>query len=103
MDDDEFFMDPDGVRNIAKILDGVADFFTVVVKTLDGMLAILKGTAFIGRVGGAVWIAFIELIKPFIEEHLVEKINELSSDVSRAVDMHEGKDVEGSRFFTPSS
>jgi hypothetical protein len=100
--DEEFYIDPDGVRKISQILGEVADFATATVKTLDGLLSILKGTAFIGRVGGAVWIAFIEVLKPYIED-LVKKLTELSSDVSRAVDMHEGKDVEGSRFFTPTN
>lgn len=99
-DSQDFYMDFDGVRTIATILDGVADFATLTVKNLDNLLTILRATAFIGLVGGAVWEGFIAAIKPKIEE-LAKKLTELSGDVSRAVDLHEGKDVEGSRFFTP--
>ena len=98
---EELFIIPEGVRGIGKTLDPVVEFCTNVIKILDTLLTILKGTAFIGLVGGAVWIAFIEAIKPYIED-LIKKLTELSSDVNRAADQHEGKDVEGSRFFTPS-
>jgi hypothetical protein len=98
MSDSRIYMNVPAVREIAKTFDRVGLALTAVVAILDGLSTLLKNTAFIGRVGGAVLILFIDTIKPTIDE-VAKKCAELSGDVNASVDAFENGDEEGATRF----
>ncbi len=95
---EEVYMDVPEVRNIAKKFDEISDVLNAVAKVLEGLLMVLKATAFIGLVGGYILIQFIEMIKPKIEE-MAQKCAELCKDVNASVDAYERGDALGATRF----
>lgn len=95
---EEVYMDIPEVRNIAKKFDEISDVLNAVAKVLEGLLMVLKATAFIGMVGGYILIQFIELVKPKIEE-MARKCAELSRDVTASVNAYERGDALGATRF----
>jgi hypothetical protein len=95
---DEVYMSIPDVRNISKTFGTIGDVLDAVNKVLEGLLMILKATAFIGLVGGYAVIQFIEMIKPHIEE-MAEKCKELMDDLAKSVDAYERGDALGATRF----
>ena len=95
---DEVYMDVPAVRDMAKGFGTIGDVLDAVAKVLEGLATLLKATAFIGLVGGAIVLQFIELIKPHIEE-MAEKCQELMGDLGAAVDAYERGDSQGATRF----
>ena len=96
---DEVYMDVPAVRDMAKGFGTIGDVLDAVAKVLEGLVTLLKATAFIGLVGGYVVIQFIELIKPHIEE-MAEKCQELMGDLIASVDAYErGDSLGATRFY----
>ena len=95
---DEVYMDIPAVENIAKILGRVSDVLNAVNKVLEGLVLILKTTAFIGLVGGYAVIQFIESIKPYIKQ-MADKCEELDRDVGASVAAYERGDALGATRF----
>ena len=95
---DEVYMDIPAVENIAKILGRVSDVLNAVNKVLEGLVLILKTTAFIGLVGGYAVIQFIESIKPYIKQ-MADKCEELDRDVRASVAAYERGDALGATRF----
>ena len=95
---DEVYMSVPDVRNMAKTFGNIGDVLDAVNKVLEGLLMLLKSTAFIGLVGGYAVIQFIEMIKPHIEE-MAEKCQELMDDLSKSVDAYERGDALGATRF----
>lgn len=95
---DEVYMDIPAVRGVAKTLHTVSETLKAVLKALDMLVNVLKATAFIGLVGGAAVIQFIEATKPMIEK-VAETCEELSSDVNFSVDAFERGDQQGATRF----
>ena len=96
---DEVYMDIPAVQNIARILGTVSDVLNAVNTILEGLLMILRTTAFIGLVGGGAVIAFIERIKPHIKE-MADKCEELDRDVMASVEAYErGDQLGATRFY----
>jgi hypothetical protein len=95
---DEVYMDIPAVRDMAKGFGNIGDVLDAVAKVLEGLLMVLKATAFIGLVGGYALIHFIEMVKPHIEE-MAEKCQELMGDLNKSVDAYERGDALGATRF----
>ncbi len=95
---EEVYMDVPEVRNIAKKFDEISDVLNAVAKVLEGLLMVLRSTAFIGLVGGYALMMFIEMVKPHIEQ-MAEKCAELFRDVNASVDAYERGDQQGATKF----
>ena len=95
---DEVYMDVPAVRNMAKAFGTIADVLKTVAKVLEVLVNTLKATAFIGLVGGAAVISFIEMIKPHIEQ-MAEKCEEIDQDLNFSVDAYERGDALGATKF----
>jgi len=94
----EVYMEVPAVRQMAKNFQSISEVLTTVNKVLEAMLMILTTTAFIGMVGGAAVQAFIEMIKPYIEQW-VQKTAELGKDLNASVDAYERGDAQGATKF----
>ena len=96
---DEVYMDIPAVRNMAKSFGNIGEVLDAVSKVLEGLLMILRTTAFIGLVGGFALIGFIEMVKPHIEQ-MAEKCQELMEDLNKSVDAYErGEALGATRFY----
>ena len=95
---DEVYMDIPAVRNMAKSFGNIGEVLDAVNQVLEGLLMILRTTAFIGLVGGFALMSFIEMVKPHIEE-MAEKCKELMDDLSKSVDAYERGDALGATRF----
>lgn len=95
---DEVYMDVPAVRNMAKAFGQIAEVLRNVARVLEMLVNTLKATAFIGLVGGGAVIAFIEMIKPHIEQ-MAEKCDELDQDLNFSVDAYERGDEMGAARF----
>jgi len=94
----EVYMEVPAVRQMAKNFQNISDVLATVNKVLEAMLMILRTTAFIGLVGGAAVEAFIEMIKPYVEQW-VQKTAEISKDLDASVDAYERGDALGATRF----
>lgn len=95
---DEVYMDIPAVRNMAKTFGNISEVLDAVNKVLEGLLMILRSTAFIGLVGGFAVMSFIEMVKPHIEQ-MAEKCQELMQDLNKSVDAYERGDALGATRF----
>jgi hypothetical protein len=95
---DEVYMDIPAVRNMAKTFGSIGEVLDAVNKVLEGLLMILRVTAFIGLVGGFALMHFIEMVKPHIEE-MAEKCQELMGDLNKSVEAYERGDALGATRF----
>lgn len=95
---DEVYMEVPAVRQMAKNFGTIGEVLATVNKVLEAMLMILKTTAFIGLVGGTAIAAYIEMIKPYIQD-LSEKCTELNSDLDASVTAFERGDALGATRF----
>ena len=95
---EEVYMEVPEVRKIAKNFSEISEVLNAVAKVLEGLLMVLRATAFIGLVGGYVLMHFIEMVKPRIEE-MARKCAELSRDVTASVDAYERGDALGATRF----
>ena len=95
---DQVYMDIPAVRTMAKNFGTISEVLEAVNKVLEGLLMILRTTAFIGLVGGFALMAFIELIKPYIKQ-MADKCQELMEDLYKSVDAYERGDALGATRF----
>ena len=63
---DKVYMNVPAVRQIAKNFKQIGDTLENVVRVMEALVNILRGTAFVGMVGGLALAQFIESIKPQI-------------------------------------
>jgi len=95
---DQVYMDIPAVRTMAKNFGNIGEVLEAVNKVLEGLLAILRTTAFIGLVGGFALMAFIEIIKPYIKQ-MADKCQELMQHLNKSVDAYERGDALGATRF----
>lgn len=95
---DEVYMDIPAVRGMAKTFGNISEVLNAVTKVLEGLSMILKTTAFIGLVGGYALAAFIDMIKPHIED-MAKKCDEIMDDLNKSVDAYERGDALGATRF----
>lgn len=95
---EEVYMDIPAVQKMAADFGRFADVLKTVSKTLDAALMILRATAFMGLVGGAVVEHFIQRIKPTVDR-LATKMTELQGDINGAIISFRDGDNTGSSKF----
>jgi uncharacterized protein YukE len=95
---DKVYMDVPAVRQIAKNFKQIGDTLENVVRVMEALVNILRGTAFVGLVGGLALAQFIESIKPQIQQ-MARKCQELFSDLNKSVDAYERGDALGATRF----
>lgn len=95
---DEVYMDIPAVQDIAKTFNQVSEVLKQVVTALDVLINVINSTAFMGAVGGAAVALFMEVIKRQIDQ-VAEKTEEISSDVTAAVEAYQRGDAAGSLKF----
>lgn len=91
-------MDTQAVRGLSKNFATISNILRTVSSTLQRLIMILKVTAFVGLVGGAAVLQYMEMIKPQVDQ-LAEKCDELSKDLTAAVNAYEREDKEGATRF----
>ena len=95
---DKVFMNVPAVRQIAKNFKQVGDTVDNVARVMEALVNILRGTAFIGLVGGLALAQYIDSIKPHIQQ-MARKCQELFSDLNKSVDAYERGDALGATRF----
>lgn len=95
---DKVYMNVPAVRQIAKNFKQIGDTLENVVRVMEALVNILRGTAFVGLVGGLALAQFIESIKPHIQQ-MARKCQELFSDLNKSVDAYERGDALGATRF----
>jgi uncharacterized protein YukE len=95
---DQVFMEVPAVRNMSKNFQQISQTLKQVCNTLQVLSNILKTTAFIGMVGGAVVAQFIDMIKPHLDK-MGQKCAELSKDLAASADAYERGDQQGATRF----
>ncbi len=95
---DQVYMDVPAVRQIAKNFGQIGEVLDNVAKVLEALVNILRGTAFIGMVGGLAVAQFIDMIRPQIEQ-MAEKCRELNKDLDFSVNAYERGDTQGATKF----
>jgi uncharacterized membrane protein YgaE (UPF0421/DUF939 family) len=91
-------MDIPAVEGIARTFGQVSEVLKQVVTALDVLINILNSTAFIGAVGGAVVAHFMEIMKRQLDD-MADKTEEISHDVSAAVEAYQNGDAQGATKF----
>jgi uncharacterized protein YukE len=95
---DKVYMNVPAVRQIAKNFKQIGDTLENVARVMEALVNILRGTAFVGLVGGLALAQFIESIKPQIQQ-MARKCQELFSDLNKSVDAYERGDALGATRF----
>lgn len=96
---DKVYMEVPAVRQIAKNFKTVGDTLDNVAKVMEALANILKGTAFVGMVGGLALAQYIDSTKPHIQK-MANKCKELFSDLNKSVDAYErGDGLGATRFY----
>lgn len=91
-------MDTDAVRNMSKRFADICEILRTVSKVLEALSLMLKTTAFVGLVGGAVAQMVIDQFKPKVDD-LAEKCEEISKDLDASVSAYERGDALGATRF----
>jgi uncharacterized protein YukE len=95
---EKVFMNVPAVRQIAKNFKQVGDTLENVARVMEALVNILRGTAFVGMVGGLALAQYIDSIKPHIQQ-MSRKCQELFSDLNKSVDAYERGDALGATRF----
>jgi hypothetical protein len=95
---DEVYMDVPVVRDFASQFSNIGNILKGVSKTLEMLSDTLKVAAFMGLVGAAVAVQFIDTFKPPIEE-MAEKCLEIGKDLIASADAYQAGDMTGANLF----
>jgi division protein CdvB (Snf7/Vps24/ESCRT-III family) len=98
MAQNEVYMNIPEVQNISKTFGTVSEVLKGVCTAIQVLTDILKGTAFIGLVGGLAQAHFLEIMKKQLDQ-IATKCDELSKDVAAAVKAYENGDAQGATRF----
>lgn len=96
--DSEVYMDVPAVQDIAKTFQQVTEVLKGIITALDVLINVLNTTAFMGAVGGAAVAHFMEVMKRQLEQ-VADQTEELSKDVSQAVEAYQRGDAQGATKF----
>jgi len=94
----EVYMNIPEVQGIAKTFANVSETLRGISTALQTLIMILKSTAFIGMVGGLAEAHFLEIMKRQIDQ-MADKTEEMSKDVTAAVEAYERGDAQGATKF----
>jgi len=96
---DEVYMDIPAVEQMANRFGDIGELLDGVSKALEVIANMLKAAAFIGAVGAAFLLMYVEQVKPQIKQ-LADKCKELKRDLTASVRAYERGDQQGAtRFF----
>lgn len=79
------YMDFDQMKRVSEGFQDAAEVLNNVAKVMEHLMTVLKMTAFIGLVGGAVVERYLSIIKPRIEA-LGKQFQDLSEEINGAMD-----------------
>ena len=79
------YMDFDQMKRVSEGFQDAAEVLNNVARVLEHLMTVLKMTAFIGLVGGAVVERYLAMIKPRIEE-MGKNFLEMSEDINGAME-----------------
>ena len=96
--DSEVYLDVPAVQDIAKTFQQVTEVLKGIITALDVLINVLNTTAFMGAVGGAAVAHFMEVMKRQLEQ-VADQTEELSKDVSQAVEAYQRGDAQGATKF----
>ncbi len=92
------YMDTDAVRGMAKNFENICEVLRTVSKVLEALSLLLKTTAFVGLVGGAIARMYIDTFKPRVDD-LADNCEELGKDLNASVLAYERGDALGATRF----
>ena len=95
---DEVYMDSPAVEQMSTRFGQIGELLDGVNKALEVIANMLRAAAFIGAVGAAVLLHFVERIKPQIKR-MADKCKELSRDLTASVRAYERGDQQGATRF----
>lgn len=95
---EEVYMDIPAVTKMADNFGSFGDILKGVSKGLQTAILILKATAFVGLVGNYAVAAWLERIKPKVDD-MAKKMDELKSDIQGAINHYTTGDTTGSARF----
>lgn len=95
---DQVYMDIPAVRGVSKTCQQVGETLAKVNQTMEGLVTLLRTTAFMGLVGGLALAQFMDSIRPYVEQ-VSQKCLELSSDLDASVTAYEKGDQQGATRF----
>jgi hypothetical protein len=95
---DQVYMDVPAVRGVAKTCQQVGEVLAKANQTMEGLVTLLRTTAFMGLVGGLALAQFMDSIRPYIEQ-VSQKCLELSSDLNTSIDAYQNGDQQGATRF----
>jgi hypothetical protein len=98
MPEQEVYMDIPAVTSMAQAFGGFSDALKTVSTILQGAIDLLNATAFIGDVGGAAVAAWLNTIKPNVD-NMANKMSELQSGIQGAISNYVTGDTNGSALF----
>ena len=98
MSQNEVYMNIPEVQGIAKTFATISEVLNGVVVALDVLINILRATAFVGMVGGLAQAHFMEIMKRQLDQ-MADKCEEISKDVSAAVEAYQRGDQQGATKF----
>jgi hypothetical protein len=92
-------MDTDAVRGIARSFGQMEDVLRVASRSMEVTITTLKTTAFVGLVGGYAVAAYLERIKPVVDQYAA-KCDEMENDLNASATAYQNGDAQGAtRFF----
>jgi hypothetical protein len=94
----DVYMDIPEVERISQGFEQAADILNAVAQTMEAIANVLKATAFIGAVGGAVVIYWLDTIRPVVER-LSAYCEEIHTDIDIAIQNYTNGDIDAAARF----
>lgn len=98
MANEEIFMNVAAVKNMAAKFTDMNDKLEQASKSLQAAITVLKATAFIGMGGTAAYAAYLEKLKPQIDQYAA-RCEEMSQDLIKSAEAYERGDQQGAARF----
>ncbi len=94
----DVYMDIPEVERISQNFEQLSETLQAIAQVMEQVSNVLKATAFIGYVGGAVVIHWLDNIRPVVER-LSEYCEEIHTDVDIAVQNYINGDMDSAGRF----
>jgi hypothetical protein len=94
----EVYMNIPVVERMVGTFNTCGETLKRISQVLEGLMMILKATAFVGFVGGAIVERWLSVLKPQVDK-MAAKMLELSRDVNDAIKSYRDGDQTGSNHF----
>lgn len=95
---EEVFMDIPVLRGYVKQFKTFSQILNAVAKTLDGVVAAIRATAFIGNVAAGM-ADFIDMINKRFIKPLAKNCETMSRELGKSIDAFERGDAQGATLF----